>query len=149
MKKEITQLPLNAHFRRAFWHVLWLLASTFERFLKRVKDGIYDFTRDAERRIRLPPGTLVEQTEHPFPAPRGPWVIKAWHDEDYSLVRPGRSRFLRAGRQNSKYDTLYVYPRHVKRLKEEDPGGIIKASEAIRAVMTEEDMDVLEKARMK
>jgi hypothetical protein len=119
MKKEVTQLPLNARFRRVFWYVLWFLASKLERFLKDVKDSIYNFTWDAETRIRLPPGTLVEQTEHPFPTPRGPWVVEKWHHGDagdYSLVMPDGSKFLRAGRKDSRYDKLYVYPKNIRRV---------------------------------
>lgn len=119
MRKRAEQLPLNAYFRRAFWFVAWFLSRTVERFSKSVADGLYEFTRNAERRIRLPPGTLVEQSEHPFPTPRGPWVIQAWHsgdDGDYSLVTPDGSKFCRKGR-NGQYRELYVYPRHIQRVR--------------------------------
>lgn len=116
---KIEQLPLNAYFRRAFWTVVWVLLRTVERVSKAVVDNLYEFNKAAEKRIRLPPGTPVEQTEHPFPTPKGPWVIQAWHsgdDGDYSLVTPDGEKFRRKGR-NGQYRELYVYPRYIQRIR--------------------------------
>jgi hypothetical protein len=112
---EFQQLPLDAGWRRFWVRSFWFLVKIVEVAFGAVYKPASRYRYKWETRLRLPPGTFVEQTEHPWPAPKGPWKVRYWCEDtdDYCLELPDGSSFQRRKDRDRKETALYVYPRYV------------------------------------
>jgi hypothetical protein len=96
------QLPLNAYFRRVGVVVLLVVVRIIEKISGLVYLPASSTRWRLSNKLRLPPGTIVEQTEYKKEK-RGPWRVKCWTGEDYCLVSTDKD-----------YIYLCVFPSHIR-----------------------------------